>query len=85
LRNRELDRLYERLSEEGKEAADYIDETRKERSALSDEEWQATFGGALGWAAAMLERLSTEARSLVTEISWLKARMYYARAEEFTD
>jgi hypothetical protein len=80
LRNREIDRLYARLSEEGKELADYIDETVKELDALSEEEAQAAFDRTV----ARLESLSTEDRALVPEISRLKGQMYYARAEEYT-
>jgi hypothetical protein len=80
LRNRELDRLYERLSEEGKELADYIDETVKELDELSGEEERAAFAQSVAW----LESLSIEDRPLVLEISRLKGQMYYARAEEYT-
>jgi hypothetical protein len=82
LRNREIDRLYEHLSEEGKEVADYFYETGKELRELSDEEEQAAFARAV----ARLQTLSIEDedRSLMGEISRLRVRMYYARAEEFT-
>jgi hypothetical protein len=81
MRNREIDRLYDHLSEEGKELADYIYETGKVLDELSDEEERADFS----WVTARLESLSMEDRSLVTEISRIRGGMYYARAEEFTD
>ena len=80
MRNRETERLYERLSEEGKELADYIDETLKELDELSGEEERARFAQ----TGAGLESLSIEDRTLVSEISRLKGLMYYARAEEYT-
>jgi hypothetical protein len=80
LRNWEIDRLYDRLSEEGKETADYIHATGKELDELSEEEERAAFARGV----ARLESLSIEDRALVTEVSRLKARMYYARAEEYT-
>jgi succinate dehydrogenase flavin-adding protein (antitoxin of CptAB toxin-antitoxin module) len=71
LRNREIDRLYNRLSEEGKELADYIYETVEHLDELSDEEDRAAFS----WVAARLERLSIEDRSLVSEISRIRGGM----------
>jgi hypothetical protein len=77
--NREIERLYGRLSEEGKELADYIYEIAEQIDELSDEEERYAFRSIV----PELVRLPKEERLLVAEISRLRAQMYFARGEEF--
>jgi hypothetical protein len=79
MHNSEIERLYGRLSEDGKEAADYIGEMGQKVHTLSEDEERYAFG----CAVAALERLSVEDRTLVVAISRLRAQMYDARLGEF--